>query len=74
MTRPWPRINGKGRNMLDIPPNYKPLDPGRVDTVDPVELHYWSVELRCTQAELMEVVSKVGDHVTAVREYLASRR
>ena len=54
MTRPWPRINGKGRNMLDLPPDYKPLDPGRVDTVDRVELQYWSKELRCTQAELTE--------------------
>jgi hypothetical protein len=35
-------------------------------------LEYWSRELHCTLAELADAVSKVGDHVTAVREYLAS--
>ena len=51
---------------------YKPLDPGRIDTQNQIELEYWSKELHCTLAELEEAVSKVGDHVTAVREYLAS--
>ena len=53
--------------------DYKPLDPGRIDTLDRVELQYWSRELHCTEAELAEAVSKVGEHVTAVREHLASR-
>ena len=56
----------------DLTP-YKPLDPGRVDTQNQVELQYWSRELQCTEAELTEAVSEVGGHVTAVREYLASR-
>ena len=59
--------------MLDLPPDYKPLDPGRIDTVDRVELQYWSKQLRCTQAELTEAIFNVGDHATVVREYLASR-
>ena len=59
--------------MHDLPANYKPLDPGRVDTLDRIELQYWSRELHCTEAELMEAVSKVGEHVAALREYLASR-
>ena len=57
----------------DLTP-YKPLDPGRVEIVTPDELQYWSQELQCTEAELTQALSAVGNHVTAVREYLASRR
>ena len=52
---------------------FRPLDPGRVDTTNHVELQYWSRELQCTDAELTEALAKVGDHVTALREYLATR-
>jgi hypothetical protein len=48
----------------------KPLDPGRVNTMDPVELRYWCHELRCSEAKLVMVVAEVGEHVTAVRERL----
>jgi hypothetical protein len=58
--------------MVDPSTPYKPLDPGRIDTQNRIELQYWSSELHCTEAELADAVSKVGDHVTAVREYLAS--
>lgn len=51
---------------------YKPLDPGRIDTLDRIELEYWSKELHCTAAELADAVNKVGVHVAVVREYLAS--
>ena len=57
----------------DLTP-YKPLDPGRVDFLDQVEMQYWSRELHCTETELTQAVSEVGDHVTAIREHLASRR
>lgn len=60
--------------MPDEPIPYTPLDPGRVNSTDPVELRYWCSELDCTEAELEEALSKVGEHVAAVREYLASRR
>ncbi len=59
--------------MPDRQGDFEPLDPGRVNTMDPAELHYWCKELRCTEAELKDAVSKVGEHVTAVREQLASR-
>ena len=52
---------------------FKPLDPGRVDSTNHVELLYWSREFKCTDAELTEALAKVGDHVTALREYLAVR-
>ncbi|MEP6875617.1 MAG: DUF3606 domain-containing protein [Burkholderiales bacterium] len=59
--------------MLDDLNHFKPLDPGRVNAMDPIELRYWCRELHCTEAELTHAVSKVGEHVTEVREQLASR-
>ena len=57
--------------MSDTMSHFKPLDPGRIDPIDRVELEYWCKELHCTQAQLSEAMSKVGEHITAVREYLA---
>ena len=54
--------------------NFEPLDPGRVNSMDPIELQYWCRELQCTEVALKDAVSKVGEHVTAVREHLASRQ
>ena len=59
--------------MAEEPIPYKPMDPGRVDTLNPFEMQYWSGELHCTEAELTQAVAEVGAHVTAVRAYLASR-
>ena len=60
--------------MTDPLTHYKALDPGRVDILDQVELQYWCRELHCNEVELLEAVSKVGEHIAAVREHLASRR
>jgi hypothetical protein len=60
--------------MLDDLTHFKPMDPGRVNTMDPIELRYWCQDLHCTELELKDVVSKVGEHITAVREELAARR
>ena len=57
--------------MSDTMSHFKPVDPGRIDPIDRVELEYWCKELHCTQAQLSEAMSKVGEHITAVREYLA---
>ena len=43
--------------------DFKPLDPGRVNAVDPVEEKYWCKELKCTEDELAEAIAKVGEHV-----------
>ncbi|MDQ2897646.1 MAG: DUF3606 domain-containing protein [Actinomycetota bacterium] len=48
--------------------------PAERETYDPTELSYWCKELHCSEAELKDAVSKVGEHVTEVREQLASRR
>lgn len=52
----------------------KPLDPGRVNTMDPVELQFWCRELNCSEELLTLVVDEVGEHVAAVRERLCSYR
>ena len=59
--------------MRDDLSSFKPLDPGRVNAVDPVELQYWCKELNCTEDELMNAVGRVGEHVAEVRQILASR-
>jgi hypothetical protein len=60
--------------MADELPNFKPLDPGRVNAVDPVELRYWCGQLRCSEAELTRAVAEVGEHVAEVRRALANHR
>lgn len=60
--------------MLEHPTPFKPLDPGRINIVDREELDYWRNELHCTEAELAQAVNQAGEHITAVREYLASRK
>lgn len=60
--------------MSDQQSKLEPLDPGRVNFMDPVELQYWCNELHCTEAELKDAVSKVGEHVTVVRQQLDSRQ
>ena len=59
--------------MPDDLSHFKPLDPGRINANDPVELQYWCQQLRCSETELHDALYKVGDHVTAVRDRLASR-
>jgi len=52
--------------------DFKPLDPGRIEAMDPHELRYWCAELDCTEAELKDAIAAVGEHVAAVRARLAS--
>ncbi len=58
--------------MANQPEDFQPLDPGRVNAADPAELKYWCRELDCTEAELQDALSKVGEHLTAVRDQLGS--
>jgi hypothetical protein len=59
--------------MQDPQIDFKPLDPGRVNTMHPLEMSYWCGEFKCTQDELEEAVAQVGEHVAAVRQFLKSR-
>jgi Protein of unknown function (DUF3606) len=59
--------------MPDQLDKFQPLDPGRIDATDPLELRYWCTELNCSAAELTNAVAKVGEHVAAVRAQLKLR-
>ena len=50
----------------------RPLDPGRINTMDPVELAWWCRELDCSEERLRAAVDEVGEHAAAVRERLAA--
>ena len=58
--------------MSDDLSHFHPLDPGRINTIDPVELKYWCQQLHCTEMQLRQALAKVGDHVTAVRNQLSA--
>lgn len=60
--------------MPDSPSDFSPLDPGRINAMDPVEVAYWCRELGCDEATLRAAVASVGDHVTEVRDHLATQR
>jgi hypothetical protein len=55
-----------------LPQGLQPLDPGRINTMDPLEMRWWCRELGCSLERLQEVVAEVGEHVTAVRARLAA--
>jgi Protein of unknown function (DUF3606) len=56
--------------MSQQPSPFKPLDPGRVDTLDAEEMAYWCRELCCTMPQLEAAIAQVGEHVTALRTLL----
>jgi hypothetical protein len=56
--------------MLTEMKSFHPLDPGRVNVVDPYEVQYWCRELHCTEEQLKAAVAQVGSHVSAVRQQL----
>lgn len=58
--------------MNDDLSGFKPLDPGRVNTMDPLEMKYWCREFKCTEAELNSAIAKVGEHVAEIRPMLAT--
>lgn len=59
--------------MTEVPGDFKPMDPGRINPMDPVELRYWCRELHCSQADLRRAIARVGEHVAEVRAALARK-
>ena len=57
-------------SMVEMPADFSPLDPGRINSADPFEIEYWSRKLQCSPEQLEEVVARVGEHVNVVREAL----
>ena len=50
--------------------SFVPLDPGRVNVLDPDELAFWCREFGCSADALKAAVLEVGSHASAVRERL----
>ena len=59
--------------MTDESQAFHPLDPGRVNLLDPDEVAYWCHEFNCDEAELTEAVTEVGTHTAAVRDRFTLR-
>ena len=64
-------LNRIGGTMPDHHDAFTPLDPGRITSMDPIELRHWCKEFGCTEAELRNAIAVAGEHVTAVRDQLA---
>ncbi|MBF6990389.1 MULTISPECIES: DUF3606 domain-containing protein [Cupriavidus] len=58
--------------MIDATSQFRPLDPGRVNLMDPLEVQYWCRELHCSEQDLEAAVDAAGDHIAAVRDQLES--
>lgn len=52
------------------PHEHIPLDPGRVNVLDPLELSFWCADMQCSETQLRKAVEAVGEHATQVREHL----
>jgi len=59
--------------MNDRVAAFHPLDPGRIEILDPLESAWWCRELHCSEQQLHQAVEQVGVHVAAVREWLEAR-
>jgi len=59
--------------MSHASPAFSPLDPGRVNSMDPVEMEYWCQELECSAETLQAGIDAVGEHVAALRDWLERR-
>jgi len=49
---------------------FVPIDPGRVNVLDPDELAFWCREFACSPEALKAAVAAVGPHAAAVREQI----
>jgi hypothetical protein len=56
----------------DSPP-FIPPDPGRVNAMDPIEVEYWCRDFGCSEQTLHAAIAAVGEHVAALRQWLAGR-
>lgn len=53
--------------MAQPPPDFIPLDPGRIHSDDPMEIAYGAMQFGCSTAVLSQLVARHGEHVTVVR-------
>ncbi len=55
-------------------PTFRPLDPGRINPMDPTEMAWWCSQLGCSLVELNAAIERAGEHVSAVRAALQQAR
>jgi hypothetical protein len=56
--------------MVQPPPDFIPLDPGRIHANDPMEIAYGSMQFSCRAAAFSPNVARFGDHVAVVGDAL----
>lgn len=56
--------------MTDRPKGFEPIDPGRVNPMDPIEMDCWCKQFGCDLSQLNAAIVRVGEHVTEVRQEL----
>ena len=49
--------------MSDVTNEFRPLDPGRINLMDPLEVQYWCRELGCSTSDLENAVDAAGDAI-----------
>jgi hypothetical protein len=59
------------RFTLKDPSKRRPQNAAHVNMSDDYEVRYWTTTLNVTKARLVEVVTKVGTSIIAVRQALA---
>jgi hypothetical protein len=50
-----------------------PRDRGRIDLADPREVSWWRKKFDCSEEQLREAVSKVGDNAAHVEQLFDGR-
>jgi hypothetical protein len=56
--------------MVHPPPDFMPLDPGRIHANDPMEIAYGSMQFGSRTAVFSQPVARHGEHVTVVGDAL----
>jgi hypothetical protein len=59
---------------MDNKANTGKRDDSRINVNEAYELQYWSERFNISREELKEAVNAVGTQVTAVEEYLSSKK
>jgi hypothetical protein len=56
--------------MNDTLKGFEPIDPGRVNPGDPIEMNYWCDQFGCDLPQLNAAIARAGEHVSDLRQDL----
>jgi len=59
--------------MPDDARSREPADHSRVNTNDPAEVKYWRRQYGCTEQQLRQAVSAVGESPAKIRQYFKNK-